>query len=59
MGGLEAKPLVDTYADPVAEAKAGTTCITQAHIMPEVLVNRLAKTLVQAAFEKLADTGGS
>ena len=59
MGGVEAKALVDTLADLEAKSKAGTPCITPAHIKPEVLINPLANTLVQAESDTLSDTGGS
>jgi len=56
---VEAKALVDTLADTVATAEAGTPCITLAHIKPEVLITTLANTLVEAESNTLRDTGGS
>lgn len=59
MGRVEAKVLVVTLDDAVAEAKARTPCITVVHIKPKVLINTLASTLVQAESDTLGDTGGS
>ena len=59
MGGVAAKALVDTLADPVAEGKGGTPCITLMHIKNEKIINMLANTLVQAESDTFGDTGGS
>ena len=56
---MEAKALIDTLADAVATAKAGTPCITLAHIKPEVLITTLANTLLQAESNTIGDTGGN
>ena len=64
MSGVEAKALADTLADPVAKVKAGTHCITLAHIKPEVLLTRWYKmgvthlaTLVDFEAKALVDSG--
>ena len=56
---MAAKALVDTLADPVAEGKGGTPCITLVHIKNEKIINMLANTLVQAESDTFGDTGGS
>ena len=56
---MEARALVVTLADAVADAKAWTPCITVVHIKPKVLNNKLASTLVQGESDTLGDTGGS
>ena len=56
---MEAKALVVTLADVVADAKARTPCITVVHIKPKVIINTLASALVQAESDTLGDTGGS
>ena len=59
LGRVEAKALVVTLADVVADAKARTPCITVVHIKPKVLINTLASALVQTESDTLGDTGGS
>ena len=56
---MEAKALVETFADLGTKAKSETTCITLGHIKPKVLINTLANTLVQAKSDTVVDTGGS
>lgn len=59
MGGVAAKALVNTLADPVAERKGGISCITLAHIKNEVLINTLTNTLVQPESDTFSETDGS